>query len=108
MTEPESKNSAPSEKSGCGLANRTLLAKSSIYICRIAQVVEQNETEAKAEGVSLSVGSSPTTATKKPLFVSTRREARELGLNFYSFLKKFRFHQPRREARLFFTNISNH
>ena len=109
MTEPESKNSAPSEKSGCGLANRTLLAKSSIYICRIAQVVEQNETEAKAEGVSLSVGSSPATATKK-IFVCETPAARLVNSDFIIFDLRclINYHQPRREARLFFTNISNH
>ena len=33
---------------------------------RVVQLVEQNETEAKAKGVSLSGGSNPLTATKTP------------------------------------------
>ena len=105
MTEPESKNSAPSEKSGCGLANRTLLAKSSIYICRIAQVVEQNETEAKAEGVSLSVGSSPATATKK-IFVCETPAARLVNSDLYDSFETI----PSPAVRLgcFPKNISNH
>ena len=43
---------------GFGIANYIYM------VCRVAQVVEQNETEVKAEGVSLSAGSSPATATK--------------------------------------------
>lgn len=36
-----------------------------LFYCHVAQLVEQNETEAKAKGVSLSGGSNPPMATQR-------------------------------------------